>query len=88
LYIDTGDEEKNLTAFDRLMAQQETLEEEFGESLQWERLKDSRACRIATYRDGSIEDSDEEREVYLDWGIDRLLRMEKVFKRCLGDLPD
>lgn len=87
LYIDTGDGDKNLEAFERLIDEQETLDREFDESLQWERLEESRACRIATYRDGSIEDSDEELEEYLDWGIDQLLRFKDVFGGRLDALP-
>jgi len=82
IYIDAGDAEENKTFFDGLKQQQEKLESEFGGALEWERLDDKRACRIATYRAGSIEDSAEELQEIHDWGVSNLLRFKHVF----GDL--
>lgn len=79
LYIDTGDGEQNLSAFSRLHEEAETIEREFGEPLEWETLEGKRACRIATYRDGTIEDPDEKLEEYRAWAVERMLRFKKVF---------
>lgn len=79
LYIDTGVGEENIAAFEALLIQKDTIEQEIGEALCWERLEGSRACRIATYRDGSIDESDDEIELYLDWTIERMLRLKQVF---------
>jgi hypothetical protein len=46
LYIDTGDGERNLRAFDKLHEKKEKVEMAFGGPLEWQRLDSSRACRI------------------------------------------
>jgi len=46
LYIDKGDKNQNKEIFDRLAATKGEIEQNFGESLEWERLNEKRACRI------------------------------------------
>lgn len=77
-YIDRGDRTWNKWLFDALIAQRETIEDEFGESLEWERLNHRRASRIAARRPGSIEDSPEALEEIENWAVDRLLRIKQV----------
>ncbi|MFQ5775944.1 MAG: DUF4268 domain-containing protein, partial [Kiloniellaceae bacterium] len=67
LYIDTGVEMRNKSVFDQLRDRKDELEEAFGESLIWEPLETRRACRIATYRNGNIEDPPDVREEHLRW---------------------
>lgn len=78
-YIDQGDAEKNKALFDQFLADRHALEEEFGEVLEWERLDDKRASRIAAYREGAIDDSDERLAEIRVWAIERLLRFKRVF---------
>ena len=47
LYIDTGDAETNKSYFDRLPEHKEAIEEVFGVPLDWQRLDNKRASRIA-----------------------------------------
>src|SRR5258708_7579852 len=54
LYIDTGYQEKNKLAFDKLQAQQAEIEAEMGHSLSWERIDNKRASRIALYYDKNV----------------------------------
>lgn len=79
LYIDLGDHHQNVAALEVLRSDKATIEESFGEPLDWELLDGKRACRIAEYRLGVIEDSTESLEEYRRWLIDRLLRFKKVF---------
>ena len=80
LYIDIGDEELNTQALEQLRADASELKSHFEEPLEWEELEGKRACRIACYQDqASIEDSDEDKERYLRWAVDRLLRFKRVF---------
>jgi hypothetical protein len=79
LYIDLGTRERNEAAFDALLAARETVEMDFGEQLRWERLDTRRACRIACYTTGSIDDPAEQQEQHRRWAIERLLRLKKVF---------
>ncbi len=48
LYIDRGDdkEEENLRIFKQIEDEKMSIEESFGESLEWESLEGKRACRI------------------------------------------
>lgn len=80
LYIDAKDEDVNEQVFDALLAQKAEIEKAFGEPLSWERLEGRRACRVAVYRPGSIEDSEEVKEQILEWATDRIRRVETVFR--------
>jgi hypothetical protein len=79
LYIDTPDPDRNESILDELMKEQAEIERLFGSALVWERLDDRRACRIASYREGSIQDSADMLDEILKWGIERLLRFKEVF---------
>ena len=78
LYIDLQDKDQNKKVFECLQEQRETIEKEYGSALTWERLDDRRACRIAAYRDGTIDDSPETQRQVMQWSIENLLRLKKV----------
>lgn len=80
LYIDQGDAEENRHLFEYLMSDKEQIEQGFGEPFEWEPLDEKRACRIAVYRPGSIENSEEVLDEIRNWAIDRLLKLKKVFE--------
>jgi len=79
LYIDLGESALNTAGFEALRKERATLETQFGEPLEWENLEGRRACRVAIYRPGSIEDSAASLEEYQKWAIDHLLQFKKVF---------
>ena len=79
LYIDTGDGDQNRTAFDRLKDDSETIHKKIDQPLEWEPLDGKRACRIALYRDGMIDDSDEKLEEYQSWAVKHILRFKEAF---------
>jgi len=79
VYIDLNDRSKNESVFDALATSKDAIEKEFGEPLRWERLDNRRACRVACYTPGSIEDSAEQQEQNRKWAVERLLRFKKVF---------
>jgi hypothetical protein len=83
IYIDRGNREQNLASLEALRMGESAVEHEFGEPLMWEPLKGRRACRIAAYRQGRIEDS-ELLEEYHRWLVDRLLRFKSVFGKRIG----
>lgn len=82
LYIDVGDSEKNKGLFDWLFEKKQIIENDFGESLDWERLDDRRASRIAIYREGSIDDVEVLTEIRA-WAIQELLKFRKAFSSHL-----
>lgn len=79
LYIDQGEAGKNKALFDLIYHDRELIENDFGEELEWERLDDKRSCRIAIYRDGSIENDEKVLQDIRNWSIEKLLLFKKVF---------
>jgi len=79
LYIDVGDAKKNKALFDWLYEQRGEIHSKLGKELEWERLDDKRASRIAAYMDGSIQSSEEELIKIKAWHIENLLRFKKIF---------
>lgn len=47
LYIDTGNKDKNKAIFDQLYSKREEMERRVGGKIEWQRLEEKRACRIA-----------------------------------------
>ena len=88
LYIDLQDGGANDAAFAALQEGKDEIEAAFGEQLSWEQLEGKRACRIATYTDGSIEDPVDQLAAHKSWMIDRLLRLRSVFGPHLRDASD
>jgi len=79
VYIDTGEREKNKQFFDQLYEQKDGIEKELNMALSWERMDNAQACRIAVYREGSIEANGEELCELQDWAIETLLKFRDVF---------
>jgi hypothetical protein len=78
IYIDQGDAESNKTLFDSLADQKAGREKELGESLQWERLDNRRASRIALYREGHIQLPEEQLGEIRAWMIEHILRLKQA----------
>jgi hypothetical protein len=59
LYIDRGDISENKHIFDRLFQKKETIEQVFGNPLDWQRLENRRCCRIRyVFHDHGFSDKD------------------------------
>ena len=86
VYIDSGDADENRVLFDRLAEHKATIECDLGHALDWQPLEEKRACRIATVRPGSIEDSDDLLEEINKWMVERLLVFKRVFDVYLQEL--
>lgn len=83
LYIDVLDGPKNKVIFDWLHENRDQIHQKFGQELEWERIDDKRASRIAIYRDGSIDVSEAELVEIKKWHVDNLLKFKKVFPTFL-----
>lgn len=79
VYVNQGDAGLNKALFDRLLVRKSELEAEFGEPLEWERLDQKQASRIAVYRPGSIDQNDEALGAIRSWMVDKLLRSKEIF---------
>lgn len=88
LWINPGKGDQNEILFDALSAHKEAMESELQESIEWNRMEGSKACRIAVTRPGAITDSPEVLEEIQDWMIERLLKFKQVFGPRLKDLVD
>ena len=78
LGIDSSKRELNKAIFDELFSRREEFDAAFGEPLEWDRLDQLRASRIAVYRpDSSIMAAPAEE--LRDWAIENLLRFKKTF---------
>jgi hypothetical protein len=79
VYIDPGEWEQNKKVFDTFLNEKERIEQEVKATLEWERLDDSRASRIAIYRTGSITSDQATLQEIRFWTIEQLLNFKKVF---------
>jgi hypothetical protein len=75
LYIDSGDVASNKRLFDALRAEHARIETSVGHPLTWERMEERRASRIASYMEGSIQDSPERLLELRDWAVQAALDM-------------
>jgi len=89
LYIDQGDAETNKMLFDSLFEQKLDIEREFGQPLEWERLDERRASRIALYCDGHIELPEGQLREIRQWMIEHLLHLKETLNpRLEAEEPD
>ena len=86
LYIDTGDKDRNNQIFDQLYSKRQEIESDFGEDLEWQRLDDRRACRIAkTVENKGLWDKDDWPMIQ-DKIIDAMIRFEKALSKHIQRL--
>ena len=86
VYIDRRDASENKGLFDALFKSKEAIEGELEEPLEWERLDEKKASRIAIYREGSIEDDAQTLAEIREWTIGLLLRFKEVFGQKIPEL--
>lgn len=70
LYIDGGDKDGNKHRFEQLLARKGEVEQIVGEPMEWERLDNRRACRIAVYTKAQIL-RDVDSPILLEWAAKR-----------------
>ena len=79
MYIDTTDQEKNKRIFDQLYADRDMFEETLGKDINWERLDEKLASRIALYHPGVITDDKGALAHLRVWAVDTIVRFYEVF---------
>jgi hypothetical protein len=73
-------------AFDHLEAERATIEAEFGSPLDWQRLNDKKACRIASYRTDFDPTNQEQWPQQHTWFLDQLERFARAFRSRIDGL--
>jgi hypothetical protein len=79
LYLDGGDKDANKQRFDQLLARKSEIEQVVGEPLQWERLDNRRACRVAIYTKAQIL-IDADSPTLLDWAAKKATYFYQAFE--------
>ena len=86
VYIDDGDGDRNIQLLESLEERKDEIESALGEALDWQRLENRRACRIALDRPGSIEDDADTLAEIEGWMVKNLLKFKEVFSPRLAEL--
>ena len=86
-YIDAGPGKKdwNKNKFNEIYQKKNAIEAEIGEQLNWERLENRQASRIALYRDGTIADHESKLEEIRNWMVEKLEAFKSTFSKRLDD---
>ena len=74
-------------AFDLLVPERASIESEFGEPPEWQRMDDKKACRIAVYRTDLDPRDESQRPAQYRWFLDHMQLFAKVFGNRIRALP-
>jgi len=83
VYIHHAESKKMYQA---LLAQRTSIEQALGFELDWQELPDAHACRIDTWRQDSPIEDEAQWGVYLDWFVQRIVKMNAVFRPVIQGL--
>jgi hypothetical protein len=73
-------------AFDKLAAERNAIEEEFGGPLDWLRMDDRKGCRIVVTRTDLDPNLDAQRPQQFEWLFDQMERFSRVFRDRIRSL--
>ena len=88
-YIDSYTKERNKRLFDMLYLRKDEIQEELRDipgSLEWERIDDKRASRIALYHEGAIIDPPEKLGQLRTWAVDAMVRFQKAVDQHVSEV--
>lgn len=83
-YIDTFEAAGNEALFQELWGRRDVLESAAGTPLEWERLENRRACRVALYTSGSIADDPEILDRLAQWVLEYAPRLDRGLREILA----
>ena len=89
LYIDSGDKERNKRIFDDLYKRREAIQTALGdipEALEWERIDDKRASRIALYHPGAITDKKDTLAELRGWAVEAMSRFQPAMEKHVKEV--
>ena len=79
LYLDSGDKDENKQRFEQLLSRKNDLEQIVGEPMEWERMDNRQACRVAVYAKAQIL-TDADSPTLLDWAAKKATSFYKAFE--------
>jgi len=88
-YIDSGDKEKNKRLFDKLYSSKHEIQAELEgmpDSLEWERMDDKQASRIALYHEGAITDTSEKLAQLRTWAVNAMIQLQRVIDHHVSEV--
>lgn len=77
LYIYHADSKK---MYHSLLSQKSDIEQRLGFDLDWQELPTAHACRVATWRQESPIEDEAQWGTYLDWYVQRIIKMNEVLR--------
>ena len=90
LYLDLQDQDQTKATFDHLYAQRDYFESQVGE-IEWERLNNRRASRLAVYKDGQITDDKKHTEL-CRWAVETMIRFYNALleptEKAIGEIKN
>ncbi len=72
--------------YEALLSQKPSIEQALGFELDWQELPDAHACRIATWRQDSPIEDEAQWGAYLDWFVQRIVKINAVFRPVIQAL--
>lgn len=79
LYLDGGNKDENKQRFEQLLARNSEFEQIVGEPIEWERMDNRRACRIAVYTKAQIL-TDADSPILVEWAAKRATYFYQAFQ--------
>ena len=73
--------------FAHLLAHRKHIEDQLGFELDWQELPDAKACRVATWYEKAPIENEARWGEYLEWIIQRLVKMDQVLRPIVKALP-
>ena len=88
LYIDLGNRQANKHAFDELFLSRESIDEDLGVTLDWQRLDHRRASRVALFWSQSVTilDSEKKLEELAEWALTNYFDFRQAMSQPLENL--
>jgi hypothetical protein len=86
LYIDRGNRDLNKATIDTLAEKKETIENEIGVSLDWDRLEQAQASRVSISKPFTFQDPANVRQEVIEWGVDMMLKFVDAFQPRIRNL--
>jgi CBS domain-containing protein len=86
LYIDRGNRDLNKATIDSLAEKKETIEEEIGAPLDWDRLEQAQASRVSISKPFTFQDPANVRQQAIEWGVDMMLKFVDAFQPRIRNL--